>query len=81
MVTDTLEIMKCFRSFHNVLSLKDLTNDWMCPSVQFLDFLGCKKPEWNLLSLEKKTGGGGGGGFTGKEEDTVESQDYYRSNV
>ena len=54
MVTDILGIMKCFRSVHNVLSLRDLTTDWRCPCVQFLDFLGCKKPEWNLWCLEKK---------------------------
>ena len=54
MVTDILGIMKCFRSVHNVLNLRDLTTDWRCPWVQFLEFLGCKKPEWNLLRLEKK---------------------------
>ena len=66
MVTDFLEIMKCFSSVHNVLSLRELITDWRCPSVQFLDFLGCKKPEWNLWCLEKnRIGGGGGGGFAG----------------
>ena len=86
MVTDILEIMKCFRSVHNVLSLRDLTTDWRCPWVQFLEFLGCKKPEWNLLCLEKKTQSRRRRRrsrlhWPGKEEDTVESQDYYRSKV
>ena len=55
MVTEILEIMKCFRSVPNVLSLRELTTDWRCPSVQFLGFRGCKKPEWNLWCFEKKT--------------------------
>ena len=46
-----------------MLSLRELTTDWRCPSVQFLDFRGCKKPEWNLWCLEKKN--------TEKEEEAL----------
>ena len=84
MVTDFLEIMKCFSSVHNVLSLRELITDWRCPSVQFLDFLGCKKPEWNLWCLGKKQSRRKRRRrlcWPGKEEDIISHSEHTRTHL